>query len=289
MNAIVILPCHNQEEIVKINIARMKIQSWVPQILVLNDHSDTFNIPNDEVVTTFDTAKFNVSGRSATRNLGIDLALDKGADVLIFMDGDTIPRMDDYIENYMNLFARLGPRVIFGMRSHIPRPINFRNFNDGLDYKAEPLTLPPSDMLTANMDNLYNNKPMSNIDLRITGNMVNYFKDAETLEQKLSYVLSGWVTWSCNFAINRCGIEKIGRKNKGMYFDADEYKEWGYEDIAFGIDALFYGVEMEMTTTCNTYHFLHDRSDGLYTHVLGKSKIFQRYIKLTEMKMRGQL
>lgn len=293
MKVVVVIPCHNQDEIVKINIKTLlERQTVIPDnILVVNDHSDSFNVTETDVVKTITTT---VKGRSSTRNLGIATALNMGADLIIFMDGDTIPEHDQYIENYIALFPREidWGKFVFGTRKHIARPIpgTFIDFYNGLDPKLDTLKKYPSDLLTGNMDFIISDAPVTldmldPRDLRIIAGVTDQFNTLNH-EEKIDVILSGMVTWSCNFAVNKSALNQLRSHNllvhgREFWFDDNDFNSgWGYEDVALGLDALFSGVDILMTKSSDILHFIHDRSDELFTHVGGRHKIMDRYRKL---------
>lgn len=291
----VVVPCHNQEEIVKANINLLKNQSIVPDnIIVVNDHSTEFTIVSNDIVTVVDT---KVQGRSSTRNLGIKVALDMGSDVIIFMDGDTVPENDLFIENYLGMFPEehTWGKFVFGTRKHAKRPEVDRCDEYLKAYHGEcdaftSLDRYPSDLLTANMDLIISDGPvefddLDHRDLRIVAGIPNGFNQL-SMDEKIDHILTGMVTWSCNFALNRVGLDQLRAHNlmvhgREFWFDDNDFNSgWGYEDVALGLDALFSGVDIFMTTKSDIIHYIHGRSDELFTHVEGRHKIMDRYRKL---------
>ena len=103
-------------------------------------------------------------------------------DAIIFIDGDTIPKDNDFIEKYEVLFDDYD--LIFGTREHTD---------------ISGLNVPPSDILTANMDELWQNKPLNYQDLRVVSKAVESWQNATSFNEKLDLMITGMIGWSCNF------------------------------------------------------------------------------------------
>lgn len=291
----VVIPCQNQDAIVKVNIELLTVQTIVPDyIIVVNDHSKTFNIDPHDNIHVIHTS---IIGRSSTRNLGIEYALSLGSDVVIFMDGDTVPESQYFIENYIKMFPKEHPwgKFVFGTRKHIKRPVNPTDYmrsvvSDDADIEYTVLDKYPSDLLTGNMDLIVSDDSvgfdnLDHRDLRIIAGIPNGFNQL-TMDEKVDHIITGMVTWSCNIAFNRKGLDQLRAHNllvhgREFWFDDNDFNSgWGYEDVALGLDALFAGVDIFMTTKSDILHFIHSRSDELFTHVEGRHKIMNRYRKL---------
>lgn len=276
----IVLPCHDQQEIVKICIDLLKKQTISPTyILIVDDHSKEFNIKEDDMVKVEHLVE---KGRVHNRNRGIAKAYELNSDIIIFMDGDSIPENENYIENYLK-FNLDEPTMIFGVRKHIPRPKNLEHFNFEFNYESIPISKYPSDLLTANLDKSEN---FDNTDLRTVSGITGRINNIKDFDEKAFMITSGMVTWSCNFLMNRKSVELLKDFMKKTYeidgwFDYTQFGDaWGGEDNAFGLDSLFAGVNILMTDESKVLHFMHERSDQLHTHVRLNHIMMSRYKKL---------
>jgi len=276
----VIIPCKNQDSIVNLAIDMFRHMPTPPDnILVLNDRSDTFNIKEDSFVNVLNTADYGISGRSATRNLGIQFCYEIGTDRFIFIDGDSVPRNSSFIKQYNHEFDENENQLLIGLRNHV----NEISYKD-VKLCSGKINKYPSDYLTTNQDNFSLGLTPTNEDLRKVSKMNKYFNASTTFEEKSDHMLSGWVMWSCNFGISKIALDKLQDHNNKVFgspfwFDEIEFTKWGYEDIAFGLDALYSDVDVNFISVY-TEHLMHDRSDELFTHIEGKSLIYKRYRKL---------
>jgi glycosyltransferase involved in cell wall biosynthesis len=297
----VVLPCHNQDTIVNFCIKKLYTQSVSGiHVLVVDDHSKSFNLTSKASGSVVEVKSIDakVKGRSSTRNLGIRTALEDGADVVIFMDGDTFPESDDFVENHL---SSLGghpynkSRLVFGMRKHTKEcaggPEEWESSKDS-KFKIH-ITYPkyPSDLLTGNMDNLAEGNELDYRDLRILSGVTDKFNTIKDFDEKADYLLTGMVAWSCNFSITKKALNDIkGIMDKvydldGWFDDKAFNTGWGYEDVALGMDAHFAGVDIRTNVDSDIIHFMHGRSDGLFTHLEGKHKIMERYRMLRDSNL----
>lgn len=287
---VVVLPCHNQEDIIKINISLLRDQTRPPdKVVVVDDHSDSFSLIEDSFVrVVHGTSK----GRSTTRNLGISTALEEGADILVFMDGDSVVEDELYIERLLTHFQDSSElSLIFGTRIHTERPLDLERWVKGENVPRKRYQKKPSDLLTANMDNLMVGNDLDYRDLRVVANVPENYAALTSFDEKADFILTGMVTWACNFAMTAPALRAIqGLMERvyglnGMWFDEITFRtQWGYEDVAFGLDALFAGVDVQLQDDCRVIHFLHGRSDDLFVHIQGKHLIMNRYRELTRVK-----
>jgi len=276
----IVLPCHNQHRIVQMCIDLLKKQTIQPDyILVVDDHSIEFNIKEDEVVKVFNLLE---RGRVYNRNTGIQKALDLNSDIIIFMDGDCIPENNLYIENYLK-FTLEKPTMVFGMRKHIPRPKKLEDFNFNFKYESIEIVKYPSDLLTANLDK---DKNFDCTDLRTVAGVTRRFNNIKEFDEKAFMITTGMATWSCNFLMNKSAALLLKSFMNDIYkvngwFDYTRFGDsWGGEDNAFGLDALFAGVNILMTENAKILHFMHERSDQLNTHVKLNHTMMTRYKNL---------
>lgn len=256
---------HNQEKTVDFCIKQLQNQSIIPyEIFVLSDGKKYYN--KDATCINNKIKK----GRCDNRNSVIEEFLATDSDALIFLDGDTYPKDTTFLEKYNKLLNKYD--LIFGTREHT---------------SINGLKLPASDLLTANMDELWLGKDLNYTDLRIVSGAVDAFQNAKTFDEKLDLMITGMIGWSCNFALTRDGIIKLTEFMQEKYniknciFDSTTFsKNWGYEDVAMGIDALFAGLNIWIDEKVTVIHQSHNRSDGLFDHIKGRHLIMNRYRNL---------
>ena len=212
-----------------------------------------------------------LKGRCENRNSVIQEFLDTDSDALIFIDGDSYPKEKDFLIKYEDLFEKYD--LIFGTREHT---------------SPKGLKKPASDLLTANMDNLWLKKPLDNSDLRVVSNAVESWQNSTTFNEKLDLMITGMIGWSCNFGFTRKGLIKhlnFMQKHYGKkeIFDSTAFNgNWGYEDVAMGIDALYAGLNIWISDDMKIVHQAHERSDGLFDHVKGRHLIMERVRNLAK-------
>ena len=268
MKIAVAIPNHNQHELVRNTISKLVTQSRPPAaIYVLSDGKPFWKLPGDPgcVIPINNAKKF--IGRCGNRNSVIGPFLDSPYDAIVFMDGDCSPIGGEFLEKYEKLLSRYS--LVFGTRTHSD---------------ITGLSTPPSDLLTANMDNLYSGAPLDYTDLRVVSGAVKAWQESTNFNERLDLMLTGMIGWSCNFGFTKRGLQKLTKFQKATYgmeegiFDSGAFKDgWGYEDVAMGIDALYAGLEIGVTDCVQVLHRSHDRSDGLFDHVKGRHVIMERY------------
>lgn len=276
----IVIPCHNQDDIVNLNIKILNEQSKKPDyILVIDDHSTIFTVKETNNIKVFHLEK---KGRVHNRNFGIQKALELNSDIIIFMDGDSIPSDENYIYNYLKNDLQT-PLMIFGMRKHINRPIILKDFNYDFNYDSIKIDKYPSDLLTANLDK---NENFDNSDLRIVSGIYPNFNNIKDFNEKANNISYGLVTWSCNFMMTKDAAIKLLDFMKNTYnidgcFDYNQFGDsWGGEDNAFGLDAHFAGINILVTNDSVVLHFIHERTDRLNTHVRLNNILIKRLINL---------
>ena len=268
MRIAVAIPNHNQHEMVKETIRMLYALPTVPAaVYVLSDAKPYWNLPGDvgNVIPLNNGKEF--VGRCGNRNSVISHFLGSDYDALVFMDGDCYPDSPDFLGRYETLLSNHD--LVFGTRRH--------DDVSGLD-------TPPSDLLTANMDNLWSGNPVDYTDLRVVSGAVRAWKEAMTFNERLDLMLTGMIGWSCNFGFTKRGLAQLRKFQKDTYgmdegiFDSEAFKDgWGYEDVAMGIDALYAGLDIDITDTVRVGHRSHNRSDGLFDHVKGRHAIMERH------------
>ena len=117
----------------------------------------------------------------------------------LFMDGDCFPDTDDFLGKYAVLLQKHD--LVFGTRRHTDV--------DGLD-------MPPSDLLTANMDNMWKGNPIDYTDLRVVAGAVTAWQEAKTFSERLDLMLTGMIGWSCNFGFSKEGLIKLRKLYLGI-------------------------------------------------------------------------
>ena len=285
VNVTVVLPSHNQKGTIALCISKLLGCTPPPtNILVVDDHSDPDQVPTSTSPVVTVLSAEDGRGRSSTRNLGIRKALEMGADYIIFMDGDTIPENRNFVHRHvMYLTSQDKPGcLLFSTRRHIPNP-------------GVSCTKPPSDYLTANMDNMFAGAVMTSEDLRAVSGTVAAYQGASSFDEKCDLILSGMVTWSCNFSMDRKAATLLNdfmvlNYNLNGWFDDTAFASgWGYEDVAMGLDALFAGIDVRLTDGPRVLHYMHDRTDELHSHIAGRHRIMERYRKLLSSRMKSSI
>ena len=270
MKIAVAIPNHNQHHMVMETINKLNNQSLKPAaIYVMSDAKPFWKLPtNQNVIPINNYRKF--LGRCGNRNSVIEPFLHSDYDALVFIDGDCFPEEDTFLDKYDTLLSNYS--LVFGTRTHTD---------------ISGLSKPPSDILTANMDNLFAGNQLDYSDLRVASGAVRAWKESTKFNEKLDLMLTGMIGWSCNFGITRAGLVKLCKFQRDAHgltdgiFDARAFKDgWGYEDVAMGIDALYAGLDIMVSNRVRVVHNAHDRTDGLFDHVKGRHLIMERYRKL---------
>jgi len=270
MKIAVALTNHNQHATVAEAIEKLMSADTKPsRVYVLSDGKPFWDFTGNPRVIPLNNRGI-YTGRCGNRNSVIGPFLTSGDDALVFMDGDCFPDTPDFLAKYASLLRRHD--LVFGTRRHTPV--------DGLEN-------PPSDLLTANMDNLYHGKKLDYGDLRVVSGAVGAWKGAAGFTEKLDLMLTGMIGWSCNFGFTRDGLVRLREFQKANYgmeegiFDSAAFHDgWGYEDVAMGIDALYAGLDIHISDQVRVGHHSHDRSDNLFDHVKGRHAIMERYRNL---------
>ena len=127
---------------------------------------------------------------------------------------------------------------------------------------------------------------MTSQDLRVVSGTVDAYTGSSSFDEKCDLILSGMVTWSCNFSLDREAATKLNAFMVSSYgldgwFDDTAFASgWGYEDVAMGLDSLFAGIDVQLSDGPRVLHQMHDRTDDLHSHILGRHRIMERYRKL---------
>lgn len=263
MNIGIAITNHNQNENIKKTLDVLLKQKVKPSKIFICSDGKPFSSDKENVVCINNK---EMKGRCLNRNSVIPYFLNEDLDALIFMDGDTAPKNKDFIKKYQEYFKNYD--LIFGTREHTD---------------ITGLKKPPSDILTANMDELWLKKKLKYADLRVVSKSVDTWQKSKTFNEKLDLMLTGMIGWSCNFGITKAGLNKMldfmeNTYGKGELFDSQAFNgSWGYEDVAMGIDALYAGLAIWIADDVRIVHQAHERSDGLFDHVKGRHLIMERY------------
>jgi glycosyltransferase involved in cell wall biosynthesis len=257
---------HNQNSKVKECIALLNRQRLKPSTIFVLSDGRPFRC-NDTNVVCINNARD--IGRCENRNSVIQQFLKWEVDALVFLDGDCSPIGDSFIKEYAGLLK--DNDLVFGTRIHTD---------------VTGLKRPPSDLLTANMDNLYSGNALDYTDLRVASGAVRQWNESSSFDERLDLMLTGMIGWSCNFGITRKGLLQLLKFQKAHLgikgiFDSGTFRNgWGYEDVAMGLDALYAGLKIGISDKIEVCHAAHERSDGLFDHVRGRHLIMDRYRKL---------
>lgn len=253
---------HNQNENIKETLDVLSKQTVKPDLIFICSDAKPFNTEQENVVCINNDV---LKGRCQNRNSVISYFYKNELDALIFIDGDTYPKEKDFIEKYIEYFKKYD--LIFGTREHTD---------------ISKLKVPPSDLLTANMDELWQKKLLNYQDLRVVSKAVESWQTSKTFTEKLDLMLTGMIGWSCNFGFTKKGMTKLLDFMENNYgrreiFDSKAFNgSWGYEDVAMGIDALYAGLDIWITDDIKIMHKVHERTDGLFDHVKGRHLIMER-------------
>lgn len=271
MKIAVAITNHNQHYQVRDTVAALYRQTVKPSaVYVLSDGKSYWNLRDDlhEVIPINNRGKF--TGRCGNRNSVIGPFIESDGDILVFMNGDCSPLRTDFLETYARHMSKYD--LVFGTREHSD---------------ITGLSKLPSDLLTANMNNLYECKPIDYTDLRVVAGAVKAWEDSRTFEERVDLMLTGMIGWSCNFAFTKDGLKTLRKFQKSTYglsegiFDTNTFKDGcGYEDVAMGIDALYAGLKIGIVDDVRVLHQVHERSGGLFDYVKGRHLIMERYREL---------
>lgn len=260
---------HNQNDNIKSIIDNITKQTIQPDVIFVCSDGKQFK-SNVKNVVCINNKK--LKGRCQNRNSVIPYFYKNNLDAIIFIDGDTYPKNNDFIEKYEKLFEKYD--LIFGTREHTD---------------ISGLKVPPSDLLTANMDELWQNKPLNYQDLRVVSKAVETWQNANTFNEKLDLMITGMIGWSCNFGFTKLGLTKLLDFMEDNYgrreiFDSQAFNgSWGYEDVAMGLDALYANLNIWITDDVKILHKSHERTDGLFDHVKGRHLIMERSRNLDKL------
>lgn len=271
MKIAVCLINHNQNKFIESTINKLNKQSKKPNEIFICSDDTPFDTSVENITCINNTV---LKGRCQNRNSVIPEFLKSDNDAIVFIDGDSYPKKTDFLTKYDDLFE--DNELVFGTRIHT-------------DIKG--LKLPPSDLLTANMDNMWRGKDLNYSDLRVVSNAVKCWKESKSFNEKLDLMLTGMIGWSCNFGFTKKGLikhldfMKKVYKTKNEIFDSSAFhNNWGYEDVAMGLDALFAGLKIDISDDIKVVHNAHERTDGLFDHVAGRHLIMERARNLEKAK-----
>ena len=261
---------HNQNSQVKDTLRRISRMSRKPDRIFVCSDGEPFVSTYSGVTPINNT---DMKGRCRNRNSVIPEFIKSGCDALVFIDGDSCPRDEDFFEKYEELFNTYD--LVFGTREHGP---------------VNGLVTPPSDLLTANMDNLWAGRPLDSTDLRVAAGAVTAWQKSRDFYERLDLMSTGMIGWSCNFGFTKASLGRFLEFMDTTYgraeiFDSGAFNgKWGYEDVAMGIDALYAGLKIWISDEIVICHRAHERSDGLFDHVVGRHAVMERIRGLEKQK-----
>lgn len=266
MNIGITITNHNQNANIRKILDILEKQTKQPDIIFVCSDGKPFKTKQKNVICINND---KLKGRCQNRNSVIPYFYKNKLDALIFIDGDTFPKKTDFIEKYEDNFKSYD--LVYGTREHT---------------NIKGLKNPPSDLLTANMDELWQKKPLNYQDLRVVSKAVESWQNSKTFDEKLDLMVTGMIGWSCNFGFTKKGLTKLLDFMEDTYgrreiFDSQAFNgSWGYEDVAMGLDALYAGLKIWITNDIKIIHNAHERTDGLFDHVKGRHLIMNRYRNL---------
>ena len=193
MKIAVCLINHNQNDFIESTLKKLDKQVKKPSEIFICSDDAPFDTSRENVTCINNTV---LKGRCQNRNSVVKEFLDSDSDAIVFIDGDSYPKKTDFLAKYDDLFEE--NELVFGTRIHT-------------DIKG--LKQPPSDLLTANMDNLWLKKELNYSDLRIVSNAVKCWKESKSFEEKLDLMVTGMIGWSCNFRFH----EERTAKARGLH------------------------------------------------------------------------
>ena len=200
MRIAVAIPNHDQHQMVIETIKMLYAQPTKPAaVYVMSDSKPFWDIHGlGNVIPINNKDKF--LGRCGNRNSVIDKFLESDYEALVFLDGDCYPDSPDFLGTYAKLLDNYD--LVFGTRRH----------DD-----VSTLDTPPSDLLTANMDNMWTGQPIDYTDLRKVSGAVDAWKESKTFSERLDLMLTGMIGWSCNFGFSRKGLKRLRTFQKQTY------------------------------------------------------------------------
>lgn len=256
---------HNQNSFVDKAIESLQKQTIKPEIIFVTSDDTPYQSQYKNVICI----NHNEKGRRKNRNAVLLPFLKSDADAIIFIDGDCFLEDINFIKKYIKHFKKYD--LIFGTRKHTD---------------ITGLEKPASDLLIANMDELWSKTPLNYSDLRIVSGAVDGWKKSKDFYERLDLMVTGMIGWSCNFGFTKNGLATHVDFMKRFYgifdiFDTKAFNgNWGYEDVAMGIDALFAGLDIWIDSDIEVIHNSHNRSDALFDHVKGRHIIMNRMREL---------
>jgi hypothetical protein len=180
---------HNQNDIIKDTLKRINKLNRKPDHIFICSDGEPF-ISTYLHVTPINNTE--MTGRCQNRNSVIPKFMESDCDAIIFIDGDSCPKEDDFIEKYEELFNKY--ELIFGTREHS---------------SIKGLKMPPSDLLTANMDNMWQKKCLDYTDLRTVSGAVASWQKSKNFYEQLDLMVTGMIGWSCNFGFTKAALGRF--------------------------------------------------------------------------------
>lgn len=251
--------CFNQANFIEKKIQLLKKQTYICDILFVNDSNNDIKINNALIINNHKNI-----GRSASRNKAVNYAINNNYDYIIFTDGDCFPLSERFVETYVETMEKLDEMsFLYGMR------LNVKD-------KNTKVSRYPMCVAQANLGKIPGDYNLD--DPRVITYIVDEYNKGNDL-YKLDMLSTGKIAWSCNFCCRVKALEK-----SKVRFDEVNYPGWGYEDIDFSVKAWFCGIRLYLSDIKDLYvsHVLHDTAieDDFIYHYAGQHKIMNLYRKL---------
>lgn len=247
---------HNQNEQITNTLSILKKQ------VKKADH--IFICSDAKVYTSKDTdvTCINNKNKKELQSTLIKEFLDSETDAIIFLEGDTYPKTKEFILNYSEILEKHD--LVFGTLEHT---------------SPRFLESPPTDLLTANMENMWRKERLDFTDLRVSSGAFLSWNNAKTFNQKLDLLITGLISADNNFAFTRKGLEKhLAFMNKT--YNRNEVIDSSVLNIhrgtTLGIDALYAGLTIGVSEDIIAVHKVHEREEPLFGEIVNKHLILER-------------
>jgi len=194
----------------------------------------------------------NIFRAGTIRNMGLDIAVNDGCDIFIFIDGDCIPQTD-LVKSHVDVCNTQLPVLSIGRR----RESKYR----WLDQREVESSM---------------------VHLGLFTRKSTVINNPELLKKCL-------IVWSCNMAINKNAVKLIERFNK-TYYNKDELfnsvfdGKWGGEDSFLGITAWYCRVFITSIGNMKSgvEHIDHLRPESVYN--LNHKQFFESQCEILRKK-----
>jgi hypothetical protein len=256
MKVSVCLLNHNQNEQITNTLSILKKQVKKPEHIFICSDAKSFYSKDDSITC------INKKNSKELQNNLIKEFFDSESDAIIFIAGDTYPKAKDFILNYSELLEKND--LVFGTLEHT---------------NPRFLESPPTDLLTANMENMWHKERLDFTDLRVSSGAFLSWNNAKTFNHKLDLLITGLISACNNFAFTRKSLEKyLAFMNKT--YNRNEIIDSSILNIhkgtALGIDALYAGLTICVSEDVIAVHKVHEREEPLFGDIVNKHLILER-------------